>query len=523
MIDTQEKCGVETPLRRRVLRHRRALLVLLAGALLPATISNPSEAHGLELTEWCEEYAPGLEIELRSRSGTPLLLELTGSDPETVVERVTIESDHSSARFEVGDSERFELTLAPFREVGVHDLELTVETERGSCRRELVLGFSEFKWGRDNFRFTNARSPHGSVRPYSSVLFPWAQERFGALQPEDEVILLEFAYRLFGGRIGRCYAFSGSKLRYISNPDLLPSYYDSVYAVREPVSSVQNEMNHLQNDIMFDQFVTRGYDLEASQSVEELEREVKRILDEIADGRPAAFGYVAPERHHSLLAYGFIADPKSQQVTLIAANNWGDEHNENIFSEAAERISIRLGEEYDEQRVRWVDTPLRVYEHAEHLFFVEVLPEYEHDAATLNEFIDRRRERLRSEERTLVIVEQARDAVLEGSDGKKTGRASRRTHRDLDTVEYTRIEDTHLFEFPAADELLLRVTPLDDNRDREEISGTNVYVLSHPSSDVPDRAHSAIFTNLDKHGIMELKLALSAEAVRVVSKEKEED
>ncbi len=503
--------------------HRRVLAVLFTGALLIAAVANPTETDALELTEWCEEHAPGLEIELRSRSGTPLLLELNGSDPELVVERVKLESAAGSARFEIGDSDSFELTFGPFQEVGVHDLELTVETAYGSCRRALVVGFAEFKWGRDNFRFTNARSPHGSVRPYSKVLFPWAEKRFGAVQPEDKVILLEFAYRLFGGRIGRCYAFSGSKLRYIRDPDRLPRYYDSVYAVREPVSAVQDEMNLLQNDIMFNQFVTHGYDLESTQSVEQLEKEVERILDEIAGGSPAAFGYVAPERHHSMLAYGFIADPEAREVTLIAANNWGDEHDQNIFSEAAERISIRLGEEYDEHRVRWVDTSLRVYEHAEHLFFVEVLPEYEHDPKTLNEFIGRQREQLRSNERTLVIVEQARDAVLENAEDKKTGRVSRRTHRDLEEVEYTRLEDTHLFEFPADQELFLRVTPLDDNRDREEISGTNVYVLAHPSSDEPERSHSALFTDLDEQGITELRLSLSAEAVRVVSKQNEED
>ncbi len=473
-----------------------AMMLLVAGRL-----------NALEISDWCSDHAPGLEIEIKSRSGTPLTLEFVISDPEKALRTVSITTADTTAEFSAGGREELDLKLTPFRGPGVHALTLAIDTENGSCERELEVGFSEFIWGRDNFRFSNRRSPHGSVRPYSAVLFPWTEERFGALQREEQTLLLEFAYRLFGGRIGRCYAFSGSQVRYMRNPDDLPRHYDTIYAVREGAADVQEEMNMLQNDIMFDQFIAKGYGLQGEQSLEALRSEVDALIEEIAAGRPATFGYVAPERHHSLLAYGYIADTEEERITFITANNWGDEHDENAFSEAAERIAVNLREDYDDDRVRWVDPPVRAYRHAEHLFKVEVREEFEHDSEKLFGMINERRAQLQEGERVLVVVEQAGDAVLIDEEETKSGRVGRRRHTDLEMVEYTRLEDVHLFEFPAEYELVLRVTTLDD--DRDETSGTNVYVLSHPDANALERSHSMVYTDLDESERKQLELRIS--------------
>jgi len=499
----------------RVQRKRRCI-TLFAFVILGMLAA--AEAEALTITDWCTEHAPDLVVEVRSRSGSPLLLEFLINDPELALERLTIESTDSTASFKVPETEEIDIKLTAFHEAGVHDITVTMETETGSCTRELQVAFSDFVWGRDNFRFSNKRSPHGSVRPYSRVLFPWAEERFGTLQPEEKTVLLDFTYALFGGRIGRCYAFTGSQVRFRRNSDLLPSYYDSIYAVREATPDVQDQMNMLQNDIMFKQFVSRGYDLDTEQSLESLRSETSAVIDEIAAGRVAAFGYVAPQRHHSMLAYGYLTDSTGDRITLIVANNWGEEHDQNIFSEAAERVAIHLDEDYEGHRVQWVDTSHRVYEYAEHFFFVDIPDEYEYEHKALSELVAERRARLRETQHALVVVEQARDAVLADQEGTKSGRVGRRTYRDLESVSYRRVEDVHVFEFPAEHALTLRVSPLEDNSERPDETKANVFVLTHPTKNGVELVHSAVYTELDRSETEELRLRIAPEGLKVTTK-----
>lgn len=441
-----------------------------------------AQAAAVEIGELCRSNDIELDVEISSRSGSPLLLELLINDPDLVVDTVTLSSDSSSATFAGGGADPVKIALRPFQQPGDYELTLTVATSAGTCTRQLEIGFIDFVWGRDNFRFSNARSVHGSARPYSAVLFPWADERFGELQPEEQTMMLRVAYGFFGGAIGRCYAFSGSQLRFMRDPQLLPSFYESIYAVREPHRGIQQQMNMLQNDIVFNHFVTNGYAIDRPQSLEALHAEVDSIVAAIAEGRPVAFGYLAPQRHHSMLAYGYLADPASEKITLITANNWGDEVSQNLLSRAAERITINLDPDHDNERIRWIDSPIREYRSAEHLFVVDVKDEYRHSRAALSRLLAQQREQLQHRQRALVIVEEGRDAFVQDDNGNRVGRYGRRIHSDMDNFDYRQYDDVHIFEFPAREKVTLHVSELPPRDDGNPVFRPNVFVLTHHGS-----------------------------------------
>ena len=74
-------------------------------------------------------------------------------------------------------------------------------------------------------------------------------------------------YGLFGENPGRCYAFTGSQLRYYRNPDTLPSYVDQVYDIRMRSTRSQRDMHELQLDMVYDYFVAGGAPVEGRQNL----------------------------------------------------------------------------------------------------------------------------------------------------------------------------------------------------------------------------------------------------------------
>jgi len=462
-------------------------------------------------------------LKLRSRSGSPLILEFLIEDPQQGLKQLSIETEVGDASFLLPELEHFETFLSPFYEPGIYTVTVSVESEDAVWKRDLVIGFSDFIWGRDNFRFSNIRSEYWGILPYSKALFPWAEKRFGIKNQEDLMLLLNVTYHIFNGRIGRCYAFSGSQVRYVRNPELLPRYYSKVYNIRETNIPVQTEMNMLQNDIMYDHFVVSGYNYTTEQKLPALQAEITDIMDRISLGELISIGYFNSQRHHSLLVYGFISDPESKRVTLITANNWGVEHNENMVSKAVVQIEVNLDENYTEPRVRWIDPSNSSYRYAEHLFAVDVKDEYEHDPRVMAALISEQYAILQGTETALIIVEQADDAVFIDAEGNKTGLLGRSATEEIDGVVYKKVDDTHLFEFPAELSLQLDFTPIakEDAGENEFASDCSVFVLTYPVVDGVQLKYNATFTGSDFPKEGSYALQVTPDGLDLMSEEEE--
>ncbi len=435
------------------------------------------------------------DLHIAAHSGSPLLLQMTLEDPEMIWRSMELDTGASILQYRLPEAEKHEMVISPFLSAGSYPVRITLSGETGSHSHELTVSFADFVWGRDNFRFSNKRSSYWGITPYSEALYPWVEKHFSALPEEDFMLLLNTAYHIFTGRVGRCYAFSASQVLFTRHPELLPSYYDSVYDIREYNRSLQERMNLLQNDIMFDHFILGGYDVNRPQRLPELQAEIEDIMERIDEGEFVPVGYWNTERHHSMLVYGYINDPDSHTITLIAANNWGTEHDENLVSEAAELVDVNLQESFEGKRVTWIDPPYTNYNHADHFFAVEVKESFEFSPDAIAQLIASEQQRLAEGRLSMVIIEEAKGALLTGADGARTGTAGGKVLEELLEVSFRQVSDTFIFEFPTDAAYRLSFTPLNsgDGDDRFE-TDCRLYILSYPGEGEEPVRLSAFFT-----------------------------
>lgn len=416
-----------------------------------------------------------LDYDLRSYSGTPLLLQLS-LPANAEAERLIVESAESRHVFHLAsptkppsEGERRVVPFSPFRRPGVHALSIGVETGAGGAndvdpavQADFTVGFVDYVWGRDNFRFANDAEYRKSMDPYSVMLFEWLEERFGGegeVGERERALIVHEMYTLFGKNAGRCYAFAGSQLRYYRRPDLLPRYYDSVYEVSERNRILRREMTFLQMDLVFHHFV-EGRQLrrpERPQTRVELIELSERVQREIDGGSPVVIGLLSQELHHSVMVYGYIANPQRKTIDLIAANNWKRDQNVNIYSPDVENLRLHLGAEHEGRRIEWRNAKKRRTREPDRLFIAEVRREYRHNRAALDSLVETRLNDLQERQVALLVVEQADSAFLTDRDGSTSGYDKPRTTRGIDGVEFRRVQTSYQFTVPADGSYRLQV------------------------------------------------------------------
>lgn len=436
-------------------------------------------ALGLLLVLFAAGVASAWEPEIRCHSGSPLLLEITVEEPEAGLTSVVLESDGTLIRYELpGEGEPIELKVSPFLEPGAYELELRFLRGREvALRRRYEIGFVDFVFGRDNFRFGNNADYESLIGAYSEILSSWLEEHFGEPKAGRLALLTDYMYSLFGSNPGRCYAFSGSQLRYWRTPELLPSYYDSAYDIPQRVRRQQREMNYLQLDVVYDTFVAAAFEakrrvpegvsgelqrdlprlpaaVEAVRSADPqgrdvLERQVELIVERIVSGEPAAVGFIGPELHHSMLVYGFIRQAGEAAVDLLVANNWKSDEDLNLRSRDAETVHVDLREEIQGGRLRWIDVNGPRDRQPDRLFLVEVEEEYVHEPAPMEALLQRRLAELSETDHALLVVENAEEAWLSDGEERVTGYKDRRTRTEMEEVLFDRVKRNFRFEYPS--------------------------------------------------------------------------
>lgn len=427
--------------------------------------------------------------ELRSSSGSPLLLEVTLEEPPPDLREIVVRTGSSELRFDAPQLGRqpaaeepagtadpaaadpaaadpLVLTLTPFLEPGVYDLELELRGDATMGRARYEVGFVDFVWGRDNFRFGNNADYESRIGDYSHVLSEWLEKRFGTISDAARALLVHYMYSLFGENPGRCYAFTGSQLRYYRNPDSLPSYVDETYDIRMRSTRSQREMSELQLDMVYDYFVAGGAPAGGRQSLLELARELVRIREWIADGSPVVTGYISPDLHHAMLVYGYILDRARGRVDLLVANNWKSGQELNLRSVDAEVIRVDLQAAQaaatgEEELIEWRTREGPRRRSPQRMFIVPVRESYAPPREPLEALLDRRFSELREAGREIITVENAAAAWIAGPDGRSAGYRENRTRTELDAVDFDRLKQTLLFEFPGGDELTLGFVPVE--------------------------------------------------------------
>jgi hypothetical protein len=446
--------------------------------------------------------APALLPEILTSSGSPLLLEILVAEPPVGLHELIVETGRSRLRFDIdsprslgrpdvpeptaGQSEEsssadsLAIAVTPFLEPGVYELTVTLVGGRSApadagpgtaVTASYEVGFVDFVWGRDNYRFGNNRDYESRIGHYSEVLEDWLEKRFGGVGEAEHAVLVHYMYGMFGENAGRCYAFAGTQLRYYRDPGLLPRYVDTVYDIRERSTRAQREMNELQLDMVYDYFVAGGAPVAGTQSMLDVARELVRIRERIAAGSPVVTGYTSPDLHHAMLVYGYILDRARGRVDLLVANNWKSDQNLNVRSLDAEVIRVDLagrpagasdaasedGEEPPLIEWRNREGPRR--RAPQRMFIVPVRESYDHGRAALERLIARRFTELRETDRRLFVVENADEAWIVGDDGRITGYRDNHERSELDSVSFDRLKESVLFELPRGRELAVEFRP----------------------------------------------------------------
>jgi len=409
--------------------------------------------------------------EIVTHSGSPLLLELSIPDPQGRLTAVTVQNSVSSSSYQIApdpDREEVLLTLSPFLTPGVYDLRIEMETvmegELSQIESRVQIGFVDYVFGRDNLRFGNNAEYTSAIGTYGEILAAWLDDRFGEVSDVELVPLVDHMYQFFGNRSGRCYAFSGSELRFWRWPDLLPSYYDETYDLRAGYARTQREMNFLQLDMAFDHFLTGGFDLVQAPG-EDPEREmreailseVRSIVSRINSGEPVVVGFMGPQLHHAMLVYGFIHRPESGIMDLLVANNWKSDQNLNLRSKNAETIRVFLEPQEDGPTLEWRYSKGIRNREIDRLFIVEVKLEYQHERVTLERLLATRLGQLSDSHRAILVVEDAGGAWLTNGEAS-TGHGRPRTDEELDDVLFDKVNRTYRFEYPADSEFWLELS-----------------------------------------------------------------
>jgi hypothetical protein len=357
-----------------------------------------------------------------------------------------------------------EIPVSPFRSPGVYDLTLRLRGPGNSVEIPYRIGFADFVWGRDNFRFGNNRDFETLHGDYSLALFSWLEERFGDIPEADRVLLVHYMYGLFGRNPGRCYAFSGSQYRYLRWPDLLPRYNDDVFEVRGSNGRIKREMHYLQMDIVFDYFVARGTLRHGSQSVEDAREEVEEVLRRIAQGEPVVAGFLGPELHHSMLIYGFVQRLDTDAIELLVANNWKADQDSNVDNLNAELVRVNFEPTEDRPLLEWLGRDGLHPRQPTRFIVVDVREQYDHDRVLLEAHVGGVRRQMQSEGLKLLIVENAASAWLTDGEGAVAGYERWRTVEEIPGVTFQRRKRAYSFEIASDEDLQLHIEDEDGAR-----------------------------------------------------------
>ena len=432
-------------------REPGCILALAFGALLLLLVTAAGVAQ------------PILPPDMRSFSGSPLMLQVVLSDPDRRLRSFTLSCESSTLAYRIpADLDRAEhlFHVSPFFGPGVHDVEVRLDIDEGQSKRTRVqVGFVDFVWGRDNLSFGNNHAYTSVIGTFGEVLGDWIRERFGEIDEADLILLVDYMYSLFGTNTGRCYAFAGTEVRYWRWPDLLPTYFRTAHDLPGSVARHQREMNYLQFDLVFEHFIAHGWfdRLWRPMSREQIHAQALEIEARIAAGEPVAVGFGGPGFHHSMLVFGFIHNPARQTIDLLVANNWKSDEKLNIHSEDAEMVRLFLAPDREGARIEWRYADGLRTSVIDRLITLDVLRDaHIHDRRHLEALLARLRAEFTAQARALVVVEEVVGARLV-ADGGMAGRLRNRDVRQLDDVWFEYLGRVYRFSYPAGAELELEI------------------------------------------------------------------
>jgi hypothetical protein len=435
-----------------------------------------------------------IRVDVECHSGSPPVLEwvIAGTDMDDI--RTVSFDFESDGEIDLA-LEKFSGEVlfrgSPYRKAGTYTASLFIETSYGRFMREFVVSFADFQWGRDNFRFANDGKFENKIGFVSETVAEWARERFGTLSKEQEALLIYLMYKIYKGSIGRCYGFSGGEVYYHTHPESIPKPYTTVYEIDELDPRIVRQMDFLQNDIVFENFISGKIDLVGKQGREGLEAELDLIEESIGNGKTVIIPYLSKKMHHSMVVYGYFENLYRNKVTLLVANNWERDQENNSYSEDAENIVIELSK--SDHNIKWYDLTKRRHRYPEEIFFIpcdELSDLRKQDFLSL---LGRTEEEIVKRDRLVLMVEQAEKAYLVDGEGKKRGYSRPKMLNEIPEIDVRKVDYNFVFEIPRGNIYTLFLKEPRYNKEKKTYKKVNVIGIAPKGG----RIETFVFPDID--------------------------
>ncbi len=419
-------------------------------------------------------------LEIECHSGTPPVLEFVLKDSMGIVEKlffdfendgeIDIEIDEMTGETNV---DKIVFRGTPYRKKGTYTLAVYLKTEYGTFLREYAVSFTDFVWGRDNFNFANDGKFENAIDFVSKIVIDWAEDRFGQLAEDQKVLLLYVMYSIYKGSIGRCYGFSGGEVYYFRHPDRILYPYLNTYTMDEKDERIIKEMDYVQNDIVFSNFVSGRITLSGKQDNEHLITELNKIKDSVRTGNQIILGYLSKKMHHSMVVYGYFENLYRNSTTLLVANNWERKQNGNSFSDDAENLVINFKEQ--SHTIQWYDITKKKYRYPEMIFSIEREENYSLDRGDFVDLIRNTGDTILRNGRIIIMVEKTEEAYVVDADGKRKGYKKPRRLNEIDEVLFKKIDYNYVFEIPKEGEYTLILKRRRYNKNKKMYEKVNLF------------------------------------------------
>ena len=451
---------------------------------------------------YTEDENKTISLSIECHSGTPPVLEFILKDPKHVVKRVDFDFNNDG----LPDLElqrkypKNEVIFrgVPYRRPGLYHFIAYIHTNNSIYLRKYELAFTRFIWGKNNFNFANDGEFEDKINFVSKTILDWGKDRFGKLNSKERMILLYIMYSLYRGSIGRCYGFSGGELLYLKDPSLLPWPYNYAYEIPEADPRIIRDMDFVQNDIVFTNFVNKKISLNKRQDNKDLEKQLNLIEKTINNGMPIILGYVSRKMHHSMVVYGYWKNIFRNKTTLLTANNWERNQNDNIYSEDAENIVITI--KGNSHRILWHDLTSDIYRYPDIIFGIEPREKYQLSKDEFLSLIKRYENYIVNNNINILMIEKTETAYVVNQEGEKVGFDKPDFFFEMPDVKFKKIDYNYLFEIPADKKFTLVLKKRRYNSIKSTYKKVNIFIISPGGSIFTGEYHNVkIYDNKESH------------------------
>ncbi len=500
--------------------HLLFLSCMIFSLFNPVKESYSQESSALRDGKYNELYDQknkSISLDIECRSGTPPILEFVLKDKDLIVKKLSFDFDDDGVidlvtpgLRDLSDENEVVFRGVPYRNKGVYRLTVYLHSSYGIFIRPFDIAFTDFIWGRDNYNFANDGKFENSIDFVSKTVIDWAEDRFGSLSQEQQVLLLYVMYSIYKGSIGRCYGFSGGEVYYILFPDLIPPIYSNTYAMDEGDIRIIKEMDYVQNDIVFSHFISGQMDLEPPQKTDVVIAELMKIKQSIKTGKPIILGYLSRNMHHSMAVYGYFENLFTTNISLLTANNWEREQNNNIFSDDAENIKIRFSN--GGVRISWYDIAKKKYRYPQMIFAIERKKKYDIVPDDFFRLIRDTEKRIQEKNNIIIMVEKTETAYMIDEEGKMRGYKKPRYINETDEISFKKVDYNYIFEVPKGKEYTLVLVKPRFNKELNRKKEVNVFGVFPTGSDLK----SSVFSGVKVDNRVETKFVISDSGMTMI-------